>query len=62
MPQLRQLAQRITGRYHLLPLDVQEASLYIRHRLELAGGDSSLFSAKSLKLHSRVFFRDSTLN
>ncbi|MCG7490551.1 AAA family ATPase [Vibrio sp. Of14-4] len=49
MSQLRQLAQRITGRYHLLPLDVKEASLYIRHRLELAGGESSLFSAKSLK-------------
>lgn len=52
MPQLRQLAQRITGRYHLLPLDVKEATLYVRHRLELAGGASDLFSSKSLKLIS----------
>ena len=50
MPQLRQLAQRITGRYHLLPLDSAETANYIRHRLELAGGDKNLFNAKSLKL------------
>ncbi|NOH69788.1 AAA family ATPase [Vibrio pectenicida] len=56
MPQLRQLAQRITGRYHLLPLDVKEATLYIRYRLELAGGDSGLFSSKSLKLISQHSF------
>ncbi|MBU2897232.1 ExeA family protein [Vibrio hepatarius] len=56
MPQLRQLAQRITGRYHLLPLDVKEATLYIRYRLELAGGDSGLFSSKSLKFISEHSF------
>ncbi len=50
MPQLRQLAQRITGRYHLLPLDSAETANYIRHRLDLAGGDKNLFNAKSLKL------------
>ncbi|WP_029236342.1 ExeA family protein [Vibrio coralliilyticus] len=49
MPQLRQLAQRITGRYHLLPLDSKETASYIQYRLELAGGEASLFSAKSLK-------------
>ncbi|CAM2972220.1 ExeA family protein [Vibrio neptunius] len=49
MPQLRQLAQRITGRYHLLPLDSKETANYIQYRLELAGGEVSLFSAKSLK-------------
>lgn len=50
MPQLRQLAQRITGRYHLLPLEASETANYIRFRLELAGGDKQLFSAKALKL------------
>ncbi|WP_164675348.1 ExeA family protein [Vibrio rhodolitus] len=50
MPQLRQLAQRITGRYHLLPLDSSETAKYIQFRLQLAGGNSELFSAKSLKL------------
>lgn len=49
LPQLRQLAQRITGRYHLLPLDAVETTHYIRFRLELAGGNGSLFSSKSAK-------------
>ncbi|MBA5763886.1 AAA family ATPase [Vibrio sp. 404] len=49
MPQLRQLAQRITGRYHLLPLDSNETAKYIQFRLQLAGGNSELFSSKSLK-------------
>ncbi|MCG6214664.1 AAA family ATPase [Vibrio furnissii] len=49
LPQLRQLAQRITGRYHLLPLDVSETAHYIRFRLQQAGGDGHLFSARSAK-------------
>jgi general secretion pathway protein A len=36
--ELRQLAQRITARYHLAPLDELGAADYIRHRLEVAGG------------------------
>ena len=35
---LRQLAQRITARYHLAPLDEAGTADYIRHRLEVAGG------------------------
>ncbi len=35
---LRQLAQRITARYHLKPLDRREMTQYIRHRLAVAGG------------------------
>ena len=34
---LRQLRQRITIRYHLRPLRLQELSHYIQHRLEVAG-------------------------
>ncbi|WP_428809349.1 AAA family ATPase [Vibrio lamellibrachiae] len=49
MPQLRQLAQRITGRYHLLPLTVEEGAKYIQFRLETAGGDRRLFPANGLK-------------
>lgn len=41
---LRQLAQRITARYHLLPLDNKDVSAYIVHRLGIAGRDGSLFS------------------
>ena len=35
---LRQLAQRVTARYHLAPLDEAGTADYIRHRLEVAGG------------------------
>lgn len=49
LPQLRQLAQRITGRYHLLPLDDSETAHYIRFRLQQAGGDGQLFSARAAK-------------
>ena len=34
---LRQLAQRITGRYHLEPLTRDETARYIEHRLRIAG-------------------------
>ncbi|WP_434762416.1 AAA family ATPase [Vibrio fortis] len=47
--QLRQLAQRITGRYHLLPLNAQEAGKYIAFRLETAGAQQMLFSNRSVK-------------
>ncbi|MBL4908547.1 MAG: AAA family ATPase [Alteromonadaceae bacterium] len=33
---LRQLAQRITARYHLMPLNKTEVALYIQHRLSVA--------------------------
>ena len=41
---LRQLAQRITARYHLMPLTVDEISAYILHRLAVAGRASALFT------------------
>ena len=36
---LRQLRQRITVRYHLKPLDMDETERYISHRLLVAGAD-----------------------
>ena len=36
-PRLRQLRQRITVRYHLLPLRRAEMNQYIHHRLEVSG-------------------------
>jgi len=36
-PRLRQLRQRITVRYHLLPLTRFEVSQYVQHRLEVSG-------------------------
>lgn len=40
---LRQLAQRVTGRYHLEPLSRDEASDYIDHRLRVAGALTEIF-------------------
>lgn len=42
-PELRQLAQRITARYHLGPLDRGEIAPYINHRLGVAGHHKKLF-------------------
>ena len=36
-PELRQLNQRITARYNLDPLNLDETSAYIQHRLQVAG-------------------------
>jgi general secretion pathway protein A len=36
-PELRQLNQRITARYNLEPLDLDETGAYIHHRLQVAG-------------------------
>lgn len=36
-PRLRQLAQRITARFHLSPLTLNETEAYISHRLHVAG-------------------------
>jgi general secretion pathway protein A len=46
---LRQLAQRITGRYHLEPLSRDETAQYVEHRLRVAGALGEVFenSAKS---------------
>lgn len=41
--ELRQLAQRVTARYHLLPLTQQEVAQYVEHRWSVAGGNSSCF-------------------
>lgn len=42
---LRQLAQRITGRYHLEPLTREETDQYIEHRLQVAGALGEVFDA-----------------
>ena len=47
--ELRQLAQRVTARYHLEPLSRAEISEYVRHRLNVAGGDGKVaFTANAL--------------
>lgn len=48
-PSLRQVAQRITARYHLEPLSRSETEDYIRHRLTVAGCREGLFTAGAMK-------------
>lgn len=40
---LRQLAQRITARYHLEPMNRTETEAYVLHRLQVGGAGGSLF-------------------
>ncbi len=46
--ELRQLAQRVTGRYHLNPLSKEESAAYVRHRLRVAGATNELFTGPAL--------------
>src|SRR5450755_1632071 len=46
--ELRQLAQRVTGRYHLHPLSAAETAAYVRHRLRVSGSTSDIFSNMAL--------------
>ncbi|MES9972201.1 MAG: AAA family ATPase [Candidatus Thiodiazotropha sp.] len=46
---LRQLAQRVTARYHLTPLSKSESRAYVLHRLRVAGAQHPLFSAAALR-------------
>ncbi|SHI22900.1 ExeA family protein [Ferrimonas marina] len=47
--ELRQLAQRITARYHLLPLNQPEVGAYLAHRLHVAGRAQPLFKSSAVK-------------
>ncbi|MBT8039981.1 MAG: AAA family ATPase [Gammaproteobacteria bacterium] len=46
---LRQLAQRITARYHLQPLGPEDTRAYVRHRMMVAGAQRSPFSRSALR-------------
>ena len=45
---LRQLAQRITARYHLSPLGPKDTHLYIRHRMQVAGAQRNPFRRNAM--------------
>jgi len=49
-PELEQLAQRVTARYHLPALSEAETALYVRHRFAVAGGKGEQpFDAAALR-------------
>jgi general secretion pathway protein A len=47
-PELRQLSQRITARYHLTPLSRAETRAYIRHRLSVSGAREDIFTGAAM--------------
>ncbi len=48
-PELRQLGQRVTARYHLMPLDAAETDAYVRHRMAVAGSTRLPFTRLGLR-------------
>ncbi len=52
---LRQLAQRVTARYHLSPLSPAETGEYVRHRVVVAGGEGRVgFTSDALSSVHRL--------
>ena len=51
---LRQIAQRITARYHLDPLSREETFAYVRHRLRVAGATTDIFTRAALREIYRI--------
>ncbi len=52
-PELEQMSQRITARYHLGPLSRKDVSAYVSHRMTLAGAQEQLFTTSA----ARALFR-----
>src|SRR5690606_33174105 len=48
-PEMRQIAQRVTGRYHLEPLSRAETAQYVQHRLRVAGCQTAIFSEGAIR-------------
>ena len=50
-PRLWQLSQRITARFHILPMAPNETQAYIQHRLQVAGlrGNQEIFPIRVMK-------------
>jgi len=46
---MRQLAQRVTGRYHLEPLSQDDTAKYLEHRMKVAGAPGAIFSKSAVR-------------
>jgi len=53
-PGMRQVAQRITGRYHLEPLSAADTAVYVSHRVRVAGGRPGIFDKRALRTLFRL--------
>ena len=52
-PEMRQLSQRVTARYHLDALSKGDVEPYVSHRLAVAGASGRIFSPSALALVGR---------
>jgi general secretion pathway protein A len=48
-PEMRQIAQRVTGRYHLEPLSQEDTAVYIGHRMKVAGAHAEVFMPRAVR-------------
>jgi len=48
-PELQQMSQRITARYHLTPLSKKDVASYISHRMLIAGAEGEPFTKAALR-------------
>lgn len=46
---MRQLAQRVTGRYHLEPLSQEDTAKYLEHRMKVAGATGTIFQPAAIR-------------
>ena len=46
---MRQVAQRVTGRYHLEPLNQADTAKYVKHRMRVAGASGSVFRRGAIR-------------
>ena len=53
-PNLRQLAQRVTARYHLRPFTEEETQRYVQHRMEIAGQRQPIFTRLAVRTAHRL--------
>jgi general secretion pathway protein A len=51
---MRQLSQRVTARYHLEPINLEETGAYIRHRLQICGNTQPLFNRSAVDRIQRL--------
>ena len=51
---MRQLAQRVTARYHLEPISREETGAYIRHRLQICGSSQTVFNKRAVDKIQRL--------
>ena len=48
-PEMRQIAQRITGRYHLEPLSAEDTFVYVKLRMKVAGARTEVFRPAAVR-------------